>query len=74
MDFTLSYIDFTLDYMDVTLDYKEMRASDWSETQSALSREIALHGILIRDICVLSKWGFDLGDVSTVNQRALSDD
>ena len=41
--------------------YTDMRASDWSEAQSALSREIALRGILIRDICVLCWGNFDLG-------------
>ena len=54
-------MDFTLDYMDFTLDYTEIRASDWSEAQSAQSREIALHGIVVRDICVLSWGNFDFG-------------
>ena len=54
----LEYIDFTLDYMDFTLDYTEIRASDWSEAQS---RDIALRGILVRDVCVLSWGNFDLG-------------
>ena len=61
MDFTLDYMDFTLDYMDFTLDYTEICASDWSEAQSAQSRKIALRGILIRDVCVLSRGNFDLG-------------
>ena len=61
MDFTLDYMDFTLDYMDFTLDYTEICASDWSEAQSALSREIPLRGILIRDVCVFSCGNFDLG-------------
>ena len=47
--------------MDFTLDYTKIRASDWSETQSAQAREIALRGILIRDVCVLSWGNFDLG-------------
>ena len=46
MDVTLDYMDVTLDYMDVTLDYTEIHASDWSEAQSAQSRESALHGSL----------------------------
>ena len=37
-------MDFTLDYMDFTLDYTEIHASDWSEAQSAQSRETALRG------------------------------
>ena len=61
MDFTLDYMDFTLDYMDFTLDYTEIHASDWSDTQSAQSREIALRGIWIRGVCVLRRgiltWG-----------------
>ena len=39
-------MDFTLDYMDFTLDYTEIHASDWSEAQSAQSRESALRGSL----------------------------
>ena len=46
MDFTLDYIDFTLDYMDFTLDYTEIQVPDWSEAQSAQSREIALQRCL----------------------------
>ena len=46
MDFTLDYMDFTLDYMDFTLDYIEIHASDWSEAQTAQSRESALRGSL----------------------------
>ena len=66
-------MDFTLDYMEITLDYTESHASDWSEAQSAQSREVALRGILIRDVCLLS-WGeFWLGDILTVNQGTLSD-
>ena len=44
--------------MDFTLDYTEIYASDWSKAQS---REIALLGILIRDVCVLIWENFDLG-------------
>ena len=47
MDVALDYMDFTLDYMDFTLGYTEIRVSDWSEAQSAQSREIALRGIFI---------------------------
>ena len=47
--------------MDFNSDYKEISASDWSEAQSAQSREIAFRGILIRDVCVLSLGNFDLG-------------
>ena len=61
MGFTLDYMDFTLNSMDFTLDYTEIPASDWSEAQSAQSREIALREILIRDVCVLSWGNFDLG-------------
>ena len=46
MDFTLDYMDFTLDYMDFTMDYTEIHASDWTEAQSAQSRESALCGSL----------------------------
>ena len=46
MDFTLDYMDFTMDYMDFTLDYTEIHASDWSEAQSAQSRESARRGSL----------------------------
>ena len=38
-----------------------MHAVDWSEAQSAQSREIALRGNLIRDVCVLSWGNFDVG-------------
>ena len=54
MDFTLDYMDFTLDYMDFTLDYTEFHASDLPEAQTL---EIALRGILIRDVCFLSCGG-----------------
>ena len=54
-------MEFTLGYMDFTLDYTEIDASDWSEAQSAQSRELALRGILNRDVCVLSWCNFDLG-------------
>ena len=59
--FTFDYIDFILDYMNYTLDYTEIHASNWSEAQSAQSREIALRWILIRDVCVLSSGNFALG-------------
>ena len=55
--------------MDFTLDYTEIYASDWSKAQS---REIALLGILIRDVCVLI-WGILTWGHSTVNQETLSD-
>ena len=48
-------------------------ASNWSEVQSAQSREIALRGILTIDVHVLSWEDFDLGSVMTVNQGTLSD-
>ena len=54
-------MDFTLDYLDFTLDYTEIRASDWSEAQSAQSRAITFRRILIRDACVLSWGNLDLG-------------
>ena len=66
-------MDFTLDYMDFTLGYTEIHASDWSEVQSAQSREIAVRGILTTDVHVLSWEDFDLGGVTTVNQGILSD-
>ena len=47
--------------MDFTLDHTEIRASDWLEAQSAQAREIALRGILIRDVCVLNWGNFNLG-------------
>ena len=56
MDVTLGYMDFTLGNMDFTLDYTEICASDWSEAQSAQSQEIALRGILIRDVCELGEF------------------
>ena len=48
MDFTLDYMEVTLDYMDFTIDYTEIHASDWSEAQSAQSRESALRGSLLK--------------------------
>ena len=57
MDVALDYMDFTLDYMDFTLDYTEFRVSDWSEAQSAQSREIALREIFIRDVGGSLTWG-----------------